>query len=225
MDILYNILWIYYIMATVFNEIHDIFKANFIKRALAGIIFPDEKGSNMNINLGQQGGAREYSHVPTKSQIEGIKRILQAKKLMDFTGLVPLTNVTLLQIVELLGQDGTVKTLDNPNLVGGFKEDAKRELGFLLEEEKADRMLMAIADPKQFLEQEQRNRIQINDRALSTYNEAYDQYIMRGFTKEQAHKKAMEAAKSFRGKLMEQHNIDYKGDFVDKVRTSLLVKR
>jgi len=196
-----------------------------IKSGMLGNNDYTDNGVQLNLDVGRN-ALTLISGIPiTARQVEEIKRVLQARNLMDFTGIAPKADVNDNILAGMFETDGTVGTLTDDRIVGGFNADARRELGFLREEEKADRMLTAVSDPKQFLEQEQRNRKAINTRALNTYNEAYDQYIIRGFPKEQAHEKAVVAAKSFRGKLMEQHDIDYKGDFVDKVRTSLLVKR
>jgi hypothetical protein len=91
-----------------------------------------------------------------------------------------------------------------------FQEDLNRELGFLKEDQRRTREITAIENPIKFLKDEQSDVQKINTRVLATYSEAYDNYIQRGLKVEEATSKAKSATQSFRSKLMEQHNLDYK---------------
>jgi hypothetical protein len=159
---------------------------------------------------------------PSKQQFEGIFRILSARGFLDFTGTsLKATGPNEKQLGAIINKEGQLTALPL-EITGGFQQDAKRELGWLRQEEKVQRNINAIANPTQFLKDELEEIKTINNRALATYNEAFDQFISKGYKIEEAQKKAMAAAQSFKSELMKQHSIDYNPEMLKTVQGTLL---
>ena len=156
----------------------------------------------------------DVSTLPSKPEIVQLKRILAGRGLLDILGIG--INATVSD--DLIGQinivGGAISNVSNP----AFNTDLERELGYLRSNEKADREITAISNPIQFLKDAQADILSINQRALGAYGEAYDFAISRGFPREESQSKAKSAATSFRNKLMEQHNADFKSSELTAAR-------
>ena len=162
-------------------------------------------------NIGNQNG---ISGLPSKPEIVQLKRILGGRGLLDAVGISVASGVPddLIGGINIVG--GAISNVSNP----AFNTDLERELGYLRSNEKADREITAISNPIQFLKDAQADILSINQRALGAYGEAYDFAISRGFPREESQSKAKSAATSFRNKLMEQHNADFKSSELTAAR-------
>lgn len=168
----------------------------------------------------QYGNVNNVTNAPSVDAIRQVRNLLSARGLLDGLGLNVIAGITDEQLVAIYNGG-------NPN-VGfeiGSKDDLNREFGYLRQEMKASRELDAITDPIKFLKDEQADMLRINNDTLKHYNDSFNFYLNRGFSKDQAHDKAKSAASSYRNKLLDQHNTDFKAGELAKAKNSIQVTK